>query len=200
MSDLDPSLKRNRKVYPLGLKREMLKIKVKGYFDNGDLRVDSTVAALVKYFIDKARHNIETASLLMEASNNLENKKGLKVSADYVGYDWVISCGYYAMFHAATAALSVIGIKAESHESLIEGLEYHFVLKEKAIESEDIEKIKSAKRLDEKYVNRMWATKSKRNTAQYRADTVIAQKDAEKIYKNAIDFVNILESLVKGLK
>ena len=182
------------------LKKEMLKIKVKGYFENGDLKVDSTITALVKYHVDKARHNIETSSLLMEVSKDKESKKKLKVSADYIGYDWVISCGYYAMFHAATAALAAIGIKAQSHESLIEGLEYHFVLKEKAIASDDIEKLKSAKRLDEKYVNRMWATKSKRNTAQYRADSVIVQKDAEKIYKNAIDFVDTIESLIRGLK
>lgn len=182
------------------LKKEMLKIKVKGYFDNGDLRIDPTITALVKHHVDKARHNIETGSLLMEVSKDKESKKKLKVSADYIGYDWTISCGYYAMFHAATAALAAIGIKAQSHESLIEGLEYHFVLKEKAIDSEDIEKIKSAKRLDEKYVNRMWATKSKRNTAQYKADSVIAQKDAEKIYRNAIDFADTIESLIKGLK
>jgi len=182
------------------LKKEMLKIKVKGYFDSGDLRVDPTITTLVKYHVDKARHNIETGSLLMEASKDKESKKRLKVSIDYIGYDWAISCGYYAMFHAATAALAAIGIKARSHESLIEGLEYHFVFKEKAIESKDIEKIKSAKRLDERYVNRMWATKSKRNTAQYKADAVIAQKDAEKIYKNAIDFVDTIESLIKGLK
>lgn len=31
------------------LKKEMLKIKVKGYFDNGDLRIDPTITALVKY-------------------------------------------------------------------------------------------------------------------------------------------------------
>lgn len=182
------------------LKNEMLKIKVKGYFDNGDLKADSTITVLVKYHIDKARHNIETGSLLMEVSEDEESKKRLKVSTDYIGYDWTISCGYYAMFHAATAALAAIGIKAQSHESLIEGLEYHFVLKEKAIESKDIEKIKSAKRLDEKYVNRMWATKSKRNTAQYKADSVIAQKDAERIYKNAIDFVDTIEILIRGLK
>ncbi|MBU0878340.1 MAG: hypothetical protein KKD55_01860 [Candidatus Omnitrophica bacterium] len=126
------------------LKNEMLKIKVKGYFDNGDLKVDSTITALVKYHIDKARHNIETGSLLMEASKEEEIKKRLKVSIDYTGYDWTISCGYYAMFHAATAALAAIGIKAQSHESLIEGLECHFVLKEKAIELKDIEKIKYA--------------------------------------------------------
>ena len=182
------------------LKKKMLKIKVKRYFDNGDLKIDSTITALVKYHVDKARHNIETSSLLMEVSKDKESKKRLKVSADYIGYDWTISCGYYAMFHAATSALAAIGIKAQSHESLIEGLEYHFVSKEKVIESEDIEKIKSAKRLDEKYVNRMWATKSKRNIAQYKADSVIAQKDAEKIYRNAIDFVDTIESLIKGLK
>jgi uncharacterized protein (UPF0332 family) len=181
-------------------KKDLLKIKVKGYFDDGMLRLDPSIITLVKYYIDKARHNIETASLLMEASKDKESKRRLKISTDYVGYDWVISCGYYAMFHAATSALAAVGIKAESHESLIEGLEYHFVLKEKAIESEDVEKIKYAKKLDEKYVNRMWATKSKRNTAQYKADIVIAQKDAEKIYKNAIDFVDTLESLIKGLK
>ncbi len=181
------------------LKREMLKIKVKGYFDNGDLRRDSTITVLVKYHIDKARHNIQTASLLMEASaGDKDLKKRLKVGEDYIGYDWVISCGYYAMFHAATAALADIGIKAETHESLIEGLEYHFVYKESSIESKDIEKIKSAKRLDDRYVNRMWATKSKRNTAQYKADAVIAQKDAEKTYKDAVDFVNALEGLIKS--
>lgn len=182
------------------LKNEMLKIKVKGYFDNDDLKADPTITALVRYHIDKARHNIETGSLLMEVSEDEEIKKRLKVSTDYIGYDWTISCGYYAMFHAATAALAAMGIKAQSHESLIEGLEYHFVLKEKVIGSKDIEKIKSAKRLDEKYVNRMWATKSKRNTAQYKADSVIAQRDAERIYRNAIDFVDTIESLIRGLR
>jgi len=78
------------------LKKEMLKIKVKGYFDNGDLRdlrVDPTIIALIRYHVDKARHNIETGSLLMEVSKDKENKKRLKVSADYIGYDWIISCG-----------------------------------------------------------------------------------------------------------
>ena len=181
------------------LKRGMLKIKVKGYFDNGDLRADSTITVLVKYHVDKARHNIQTASLLMEASRDRDLKKRLKVSEDYIGYDWVISCGYYAMFHAATAALADIGIKAETHESLIEGLEYHFVYKENVIESKDMEKIKSAKKLDERYVNRMWATKSRRNTAQYKADAVIAQKDAQRTYKDALDFVYAIESLIKNL-
>lgn len=180
------------------LKWEMLKIKIKGYFNDSDLRSDSTLTILVKYYIDKARHNIQTASLLMEASKDLEIKKKLRVTDDYIGYDWVISCGYYAMFHAATACLAAIGIKAKTHESLIDGIEYYFVYKEKVIESTDIDRMKVAKKLDDRYVNRMWATKSKRNTAQYKADAIIAQKDAEKTYKDAIDFVDALEGLIKA--
>ena len=42
--------------------------------------------------------------------------------------------------------------------------------------------------------------KSKKNTAQHRVDSVIAQKDAEKIYRNAIDFVDMIEGLIKGLR
>ena len=182
------------------MKKQMLKIKVQGYFEDGDLKADPTISTLVKYHIDKARHNLETGALLMELSKDKEAKKRLKLTENYTGYDWTISCGYYAMFHAATAALASIGIKAKSHESLIEGLEYHFVYKEKAIDSKDVEKIKTAKRLGEKYINRMWATKSKRNTSQYKADSVIAEKDAEKIYKNAVDFVDTIEGLIRGLK
>lgn len=182
------------------LSEGLLKTKITGYFDDGDLRADPTIGVLVKYHVDKARHNIETASLLMEISGNKDIKKRLKISDDYDGYDWVISCGYYAMFHAATAALAAISIKARSHESLIDGLEYHFVMKEKAMGSKDVEKIKSARRLDERYVNRMWSAKSKRNTAQYRADSDIARKDAEKIYKNSVDFVDTLDRLIRDLK
>ena len=181
-------------------KTQMLKVKMKGYFNDGELIEDSTVITLVKYHIDKARHNITTASLLMEVSGDNKSKRILKVSSDYIGYDWVISCSYYAMFHIATAALAAIGIKARSHVSLIEGLEYHFVLKEQVIKSKEIEKIKYAKKLDEKYVNRMWAIKSKRTTSQYRADAVIAQKDAVKVFKDSIDFIDKLESLIKGLR
>ncbi len=181
-------------------KKEMLKVKVKGYFNDGDLKKEPAVTALVKYHIEKARHNLETSSLLIESSASLEIKKLLRVGSDYTGYDWSISCGYYAMFHAATAALAYAGIKSNTHESLIEGLEYHFVHKEKAIASEDMKKIRNARRLDEKYINRMWAAKSKRNTAQYKADSSIARKDAEKTYKNAVDFVDSVESLLRGLK
>ena len=42
------------------LKNEMLKIKVKGYFDNGDLKPDPTITVLVENFGDT--HSILKAS------------------------------------------------------------------------------------------------------------------------------------------
>ena len=177
-------------------RKELLKAKIKGYFAESKLRTDPSFTVLVPYYIDKARHNLETASILLQFSEDLELKKKAKVREDYYGYDWVISAGYYAMFHAATAALGAIGIRAETHEALIEGLEHHFVYKEKFLQNDDIKILDEAQKLEEKYVNRMWATKSRRVTAQYRAERTIAQKDAEKTYSDAIEFVDRLSQLV----
>ncbi|MCK4244002.1 MAG: HEPN domain-containing protein [Candidatus Omnitrophica bacterium] len=181
------------------MRKGLLKAKVKGYFTEGELRMDSSFTLLVPYYLDKARHNLETASILLQLSENVELKKKAKIREDYYGYDWVISAGYYAMFHAVTAALGAIGIRAETHESLIEGLEYHFVYKEKIMENEDIKRLNEAKRLEEKYINRMWATKSRRVTAQYKAEKTIAKKDAEKTYSNAIEFVDRLSKLISEI-
>ena len=181
-------------------KKNILKAKIKGYFKDGILSSDSTATALVNFYIEKARHNLITASILTDISENSDAKRNLKIDSDYIAYDWVVSCGYYAMFHAATAAISAIGIKSRSHVSLIDCLEYHFVFKEKVIESEDIDKIRLAHNLDEKYVNKMWSTKSKRNIAHYRADKVIAEKDAKKIYTSAVDFVDALEVIVREIE
>ncbi len=162
-------------------KKTLLKEKIKVYFKDGSLSADPTVSTLADFYLEKARHNLVTASLLLELSENKQVKKSLKVDPDYNSYDWVVSCGYYAMFHAATAAISTIGIKSRSHVSLIDSLEYHFVYKEKIIDSKDVKKIRAAHYLDEKYVKRMWTTKSQRNIAHYRADKVIAEKDAKRI-------------------
>ena len=61
------------------LREEMLKIKVKGFFNDGDLKVDSSLTALVNYHIAKARHNLETAAILIELSENSESKKHMKI-------------------------------------------------------------------------------------------------------------------------
>lgn len=138
-------------------------MKIRGYFSDGDLKDDFSISASWKYHINKARHNIETAALLIEASTNPEARRQLETAADYTGYDWRISCSYYAMYHAAFSSLASTGIKARTHESLIEGLEFYFVRKQKSVGCGRIKQIQDARMLDEKYVNRMRAARHRKS-------------------------------------
>ena len=182
------------------MKKELLKLKIDGYLKNGDIYQDENFSALISYYISKARHNLLTANLLKQISENLKTKKSLSLPNDYVGYDWVIGAGYYAMYHIATALLGTVGIRTKSHESLINTLEYQFVHKQKLLETEFIEKIFQAKRLEEHYVNKMWSVKSRRTTAHYKAEKEISQKDALRVLDNAAKFVNRLHRLILELQ
>ena len=107
---------------------KLLELKMEGYVQSKDLYEDKNFAVLVPYYIDKSRHNLETASLLLRLSEVEGAKRALTLRGDYSAYDWVISASYYAMFHAATAILGHVGLRARSHECLIEALDFYFVL------------------------------------------------------------------------
>jgi uncharacterized protein (UPF0332 family) len=109
------------------MKEKLLKLKIDGYLQSRDLYEDKNFVVLTSYYLDKSRHNLETTNLLFKLSEDSQSKKALTLREDYYAYDWVISASYYAMFHAATAALGSVGLRARSHECLIEVLEYLFV-------------------------------------------------------------------------
>lgn len=178
------------------MKKELLKLKIDGYLNCGDIYEDKGFFALIPYYITKARHNLLTANLLYNISENMQTKKLLSIPDDYVGFDWVIGAGYYAMYHIATALLGVIGIRTRSHESLINALEYQFVYKQNLLETEFIEKISKAKALEEYYVNKMWTAKSRRTISHYKAEKEISRKDAIKVLDNATKFVDRLHQLI----
>lgn len=182
------------------MKKELLKLKMDGYLKDGDIYEDESFSALVLYYVNKARHNLLTANLLKQISENADTKKLLSIPDDYAGFDWVIGAGYYAMYHIATALLGAVGIRTKSHESLINTLAYQFVHKQKLLETEFIEKISQAKRLEEHYVNKMWTAKSRRTTAHYKAEKEISKKDALKVLDNATKFVDRLHQLILELQ
>lgn len=73
------------------------------------------------------------------------------------------------------------------------------IYKEKLIETEFIKKISEAKRLEDHYVNQMWAAKSQRTQSTYRAEATISRKNAEKILGYAEKFINRIEELMLEL-
>ena len=178
------------------MKKGLLKLKIDGYLKDSTIYEDKNFSALVPYYINKARHNLLTANLINKISENIETKHSLSIPDDYVAYDWVIVAGYYAMFHIATALLGSIGIRARSHESLISALEYQFVNKQNLLETEFIKNISEPKTLEEQYVNKMWAAKSKRTLAHYKAEKEISEKDALKIIDYATKFVDRLHEII----
>lgn len=182
------------------MREKLLKLKIDGYVQSRELYEDKNFVLLIPYYLDKSRHNLETANLLLKLSDDGESKRVLRLREDYNAYDWVISAGYYAMFHAATAALGSLGLRARSHDCLIEALEYHFVHKKKVLETELIDKIARLKSLEEKYVNQMWHTKSRRNTAHYKAEASISRSDALKSLKDAHGFVERITNLIDELQ
>lgn len=182
------------------MKKELLKLKIDGYLKDGSIYEDRSFSTLVPYYVDKARHNLLTANLLNKISDDAKTKKLLSIPEDYVGYDWVISASYYAMYHMATALLGLIDIRSRSHESLISTLEYQFVHKQKLLENKFIKKISEGRRLEDHYVNKMWAAKSKRNIAHYKAEKDISRKDAARILEQANKFADRLHQIILDIQ
>lgn len=179
---------------------EMLKSRIDGYLKDGDIYEDKNFPSLVPYYIDKARHNLLMAKIIYNISEDIRIKQTLSIPDDFIAFDWVIITGYYAMFHISTALLGTIGIRTRTHESLINALEYQFVYKKNLLETDFIKKISSAKKLEERYVNRMWTAKTKRITAHYKAEKEISKKDAYKILEDSNRFVDRLQEIILQLK
>lgn len=179
------------------MRDKLLELKIEGYVQSKDLYEDKNFIVLVPYYLDKSRHNLETANLLLKLSEDEGAKRALKLPDDYSAYDWVISASYYAMFHAAAAVLGDVGLRTRSHECLIEALEFHFVHKKRILKVELVEKIIRLRSLERKYVNQMWSVKSRRNIAHYKAEESISRSDAHKSLQDAYEFVERMESLAR---
>lgn len=116
------------------MKAEELETRLNIYLADRRLKKDSFTSSLMPFFIGKARHNLETACLIWKILDNLSTKEKLAIRHDYEAYDWVISTAYYAMYHAASAALAAIGLRSSNHHAVIDALEYHFVHKRSLLE------------------------------------------------------------------
>src|SRR3989338_1735466 len=130
--------------------RQMVKDKVEEYEKKGLFGRNTAMKRLVGNFMGKARHNLETASVMLNLSESSAAKETLKISVSYVAYDWVIVSAYYAMYHAALGALAALGFKSEDHEATRVGLIYYYVL-EGSLESKYVKALEKARKLEEEY-------------------------------------------------
>ncbi len=131
-----------------------------------------------KQHIDKARNNLRAMKLMFD--NDL--------------FDWVVICGYYAMYHAVLAALFNIGIRATAHYCAIAAFK-EFYVKRGKVKPEYINYIKRAKQLEQKYAESLDKAQENRVIEQYDVE-VITNEDAEWIIEDAKDFVLKIEEVL----
>jgi len=73
--------------------------------------------------------SVEKAEEHLEKANR--NLFAAKLMNDNKFFDWAITCGYYAMYHATMASLWLIGLEARSHECAIAAFEIFYVKEQK---------------------------------------------------------------------
>jgi uncharacterized protein (UPF0332 family) len=160
-----------------------MKSNIKKLIENGFATKDDSVKNLAFKYLGKARINLITMSLLYDLSLNRKAKSILAIPRDYKPDEWIVICGYYAMYSSALALLARIGFRSKNHSATIQILDEYFVknnildknsfllLKNAVFHKEELEKLSEAKH--------------KREIAQYSVTRKTTRDIAEKIKKDA---------------
>lgn len=155
------------------------------------------IGRLAQRFLDKARNNLVTMSILFDLHISGEAKKILNAPEEYDSSEWVVICGYYAMYMAALGALARVGYRSKNHSATVVALETFFVEK-RLLEPEYLKMLERAQ-LEKEQIEQLKLAKERREIAQYSVTKGTTRSIAEKIKEDAYRFVERIEGLVKTL-
>jgi uncharacterized protein (UPF0332 family) len=175
----------------------MNKKDLKWYMEKKVIIKTDKISRLTDNFLEKARKNLITASILFQIEKEKEVRKLLRIPEDYSSNEWVVIAAYYAMYMASLAGLAKLGLKSKSHDATILALEEFFV-KKGLLENEVLEMIKDAK-LEVEYIKMIRIAKDRREIAQYSPTKQTTRFLAEKTMENAFKFVERIEDLISHL-
>ena len=172
-----------------------MKGEVNFYLKKGQLVKDKNAVSLSERYLEKARNNLLTMGVLSEIQQNKEAREVLKIPKEYNSDEWVVICGYYAMYSAALALLAKTGFRSKNHAATLAVLEEYFV-KKKHLDNKDLSLIKDAK-LQKEEIEKVSEARHKREIAQYSVTKQTTKSIAEKIKKDAYDFINKVELILE---
>lgn len=165
------------------------------YIKQGQLSKDNSYKNLANKFLQKARQNLVTMSILSELNDNKKARDLLKTPKDYDSNEWVVITGYYAMYTAAISLLAKISYRSKNHAATLCVLEEFFV-KKKILDEELLMLLKSAM-FHKEEVEKLSDARHKREIAQYSITKQTTRSIAKKIKKDAYDFVNKCEEIIQ---
>jgi len=164
---------------------------IKFYIKKGILIKDKSVEKLANTYLIKAKNNLTTLKLLSEIQSNKIFREKLNLPENYSAYEWITITGYYAMYTSALALLAKIGFRSKNHTATLFALEEYFV-KKKILDEKSFLLIKNAL-LQKQELENLSDAKHKREIAQYSITKQTTKDIANKIQKDAYDFVNKVE-------
>ena len=170
-----------------------MKTEINQLIRQGYISKDDSVRNLSRKYLQKARNNLITMSLLSEVNANKKVRDLLKIPQDYSSDEWVVITGYYAMYSSALALISKIGYKSKNHTAIL--LLEEFFIKKKLISKEDLIILKNAI-FQKSEIERLSEARHKREIAQYSVTKQTTKEIAENIKKDAYDFANKVELII----
>ncbi len=168
---------------------------IKQLIKRGYISRDDSVKKLPQKYLQKARNNLVTMSLLSDINNNRKARDLLKIPFDYNSDEWVVICGYYAMYASALALIAKIGYKSKNQTATIKLLE-EFFIKKKLMSKEDISLLKNAI-IQKAEIEKLSEARHKREIAQYSVTKHTTKEIAESIKQDAYNFINKVESIIQ---
>ena len=156
---------------------------------------DVTVKRLANEYLAKAKNNLITLKILDELQDDKTSRKRLNIPESYSTYEWVVITGYYAMYTAAISLLAKVGYRSKNHTATLCVLEEFFV--KKKILDEDILMLLKSAMFHKEEIEKLSDARHKREIAQYSITKQTTKSIAEKIKKDAYDFVNKCEEIIK---
>jgi len=171
-----------------------MKDKIKFYLDREHIIRDKNVVVLARKYLEKAQKNLLTTQILSEINRNSKVREILKIPKDYDSNEWVVITGYYAMYSSALALLAKIGFRSKSHTATLIILDELFV-KKKLMDSELLLTLKNAF-IKKEELEKLSDARHKREIAQYSITKDTTRDIAEKIKKDAYEFVNKVELIL----
>lgn len=168
---------------------------VKQLIRDGYISKDESVKNLSKRYLQKARNNLITMSLLSDMNDNKKARDLLKIPSDYNSDEWVAITAYYAMYSSALALIAKIGYKSKNHSATIILLE-EFFIKKKLMSKEDIKSLKNAM-LQKSEIEKLSEARHKREIAQYSVTKKTTREIADNMKQDAYNFINKVESIIQ---
>ncbi len=157
----------------------VIKAEVEEYIQEEKLnRRDTDLTPVHGHFL-KAYHDLDVTDLL--------NQLNKKPPAGWVSCpDWVVTAGYYGMYHSALALLALKGWGSKDHDATIKMLRYLYVHQGGKLTLAEVMKLERARALRDD-VEKLARAKRARKTATY--DVGFSKVDTKFILGNARVFV-----------